>query len=159
MIIYIDVDLVSTVVDSQRKPVPLGGGILRISNTGYSKFRITLKTTYKKYWEYREWDFSYPHHTKLNYKHISGVFARFLETFKCLWIGLYLFVLLSPSGDLGIGLVWDDHPLPNHFLVRLLKSSSNWTKLSMMGPQLISVCFPMFWAVFWCCQPGCNFYA
>ena len=27
MIIYIDVDLVSTVVDSQRKPVPEGGGI------------------------------------------------------------------------------------------------------------------------------------
>ena len=46
MIIYIDVDLVSTVVDSQRKPVPEGGGILRISNTEYSKFRITLKTTY-----------------------------------------------------------------------------------------------------------------
>ena len=46
MIIYIDVDLVSTVVDSQRKPVSEGGGILRISNTECSKFRITLKTTY-----------------------------------------------------------------------------------------------------------------
>ena len=51
------VDLVSTVVDSQRKPVPQGGGILRISNTGYSKFRITrITTTYEKYWEYREMD-------------------------------------------------------------------------------------------------------
>ena len=40
------VDLVSTVVDSQRKPAPEGEGILRISNTGYSKFRITLKTTH-----------------------------------------------------------------------------------------------------------------
>ena len=51
--------------------------------------------------------------------------------------------LLSPSGDLGIGLVWDnnrtgpDHP--TDVLVWLLKSSSNWTKLSMMGPQLLSL--------------------
>ena len=44
--------------------------------------------------------------------------------------------LLSPSGDLGIGLVWDDHPRTTHFLVRLLKSTSNWTKSSKMGPQL-----------------------
>ena len=43
--------------------------------------------------------------------------------------------LLSPSGDLGIGLVWDNHP-HRSFLVPLLKSSSNWTKSSMMGPQL-----------------------
>ena len=36
--------------------------------------------------------------------------------------------LLSPSGDLGIGLVWDN-PTPDrtHILVWLLKSSSNWT--------------------------------
>ena len=59
------VELVSTVVDSQRKPVPQGGGILRISNTGYSKFRITMKTTYYKYWEYREPDISnIPYRTK-----------------------------------------------------------------------------------------------
>ena len=45
--------------------------------------------------------------------------------------------LLSLSGDLGIGLVWDNHP-HRSFLVWLLKSSSNWTKLSMMGPQLFS---------------------
>ena len=46
------------------------------------------------------------------------------------------FWLLSPSGDLGISLVW--HNLSpdrtTHILVRLLKSSSNWTKLSMRGP-------------------------
>ena len=48
---------------------------------------------------------------------------------------------LSPSVYLGIGLVWDNLSNPittTHFLVRLLKSSSNWTKLSMMGPQLLS---------------------
>ena len=47
--------------------------------------------------------------------------------------------LLSPSGDLGIGLVWDNRTTGPHrtdFLVPLLKSSSNWTKSSMMGPQL-----------------------
>ena len=45
--------------------------------------------------------------------------------------------LLSPSGDLGIGLVWDNNRTgPDHISLRLLKSSSNWTKSSMMGPQL-----------------------
>ena len=47
----------------------------------------------------------------------------------------------SPSGDLGIGLVWDNlswphRTGPDHFSVRMLRSSSNWTKLFMMGPQL-----------------------
>ena len=51
--------------------------------------------------------------------------------------------LLSPSGDLGIGLVWDNHPDPTNFLVPLLKSSSNWTKLSMRGPQLFSGWYQM----------------
>ena len=57
---------------------------------------------------------------------------------------------LSPSGDLRIGLVWDNHTTPPHptgpdrsFLVRLLKSSSNWTKSSMMGPQLFSGWYQM----------------
>ena len=56
----------------------------------------------------------------------------------CLNVLKWLIILLSPSGDLGIGLVWDNlSPPPDRsFLVRLLKSSSNWTKLSMMGPQL-----------------------
>ena len=49
---------------------------------------------------------------------------------------------LSPSGDLGIGLVWDNNR-PTDFLVRLLKSSSNWTKLSMRGPQLFSGWYQM----------------
>ena len=47
--------------------------------------------------------------------------------------------LLSPSGDLGISLVWHNLSPPHrNFSVRLLKSSSKWTKLSMMGPQLFS---------------------
>ena len=79
--------------------------------------------------------------------------------------------LLSPSGDLGIRLVWHNLSPPHcHFSVWLLKSSSNWTKLSMMGPQLflgwyqmilgvfrcsqlfsdVLSCFPMFSAVLWC---------
>ena len=53
-------------------------------------------------------------------------------------------LLLSPSGDLGVGLVWDNLSVdPTHFLVRLLKSSSNWTKLSMMGPRLFSGWYQM----------------
>ena len=38
------------------------------------------------------------------------------------------------------------------FLVRLLKSSSNWTKLSMSGPQLFSGWYPMILDVFRCSQ-------
>ena len=64
--------------------------------------------------------------------------------------------LLSPSGDLGIGLVWDNHPTrpdPTHFLVRVLKSSSNWTKLSMKkGPQLFSGWYQIILNVFRCSQ-------
>ena len=62
--------------------------------------------------------------------------------------------LLSPSGDLGIGLVWDNNPTPpdRSFLVRLLKSSSNWTKLSMIGPQLFSGWYQMILDVFRCSQ-------
>ena len=61
---------------------------------------------------------------------------------------------LSPSGDLGIGLVWDNNPTPpdRSFLVRLLKSSSNWTKLSMRGPQLFSGWYQMILGVFRCSQ-------
>ena len=60
--------------------------------------------------------------------------------------------LLSPSGDLGIGLVWDNPtgPDPTDFLVSLLKSSSNWTKLSMRGPQLFSGWYQMILGVFRC---------
>ena len=64
-------------------------------------------------------------------------------------------MFLSPSGDLGIGLVW--HNLspphhPTHFLVPLLKSSSNWTKFSMRGPQLFSGWYQMILGVFRCSQ-------
>ena len=62
--------------------------------------------------------------------------------------------LLSPSRDLGIGLVWDNHPphRNTNFLVWLLKSSSNWTKLSMRGPQLFSGWYQMILDVFLCSQ-------
>ena len=61
---------------------------------------------------------------------------------------------LSPSGDLGIGLVWHNLSLdhPTHFLVPLLKSSSNWTKFSMRGPQLFSGWYQMILGVFRCSQ-------
>ena len=52
----------------------------------------------------------------------------------------------SPSGDLGIGLVWDNHPptpTTRNFSVRLMKFSSNWTKSSMMGPRLFSGWYQM----------------
>ena len=66
--------------------------------------------------------------------------------------------LLSPSGDLGIRLVWHNLSPPHptgphrHFSVRLLKSSSNWTKLSMRGPQLFSGWYQMILGVFRCTQ-------
>ena len=59
---------------------------------------------------------------------------------------------LSPSDDLGIGLVWDNYPHPTDFLVRLMKSSSNWTKISMRGPQLFSGWYHMILDVFRCSQ-------
>ena len=69
------------------------------------------------------------------------------------WEGSSLLGLLSPSGDLGIGLVW--HNLsgpPRSFLVRLLKSSPNWTKLSMRGPKLFSGWNQIILDVFQCSQ-------
>ena len=55
--------------------------------------------------------------------------------------------LLPPSGDQGIGLVWDNHPttLPtlSDILVWVLKSFSNWTKLYMIGIQLFSGWYQM----------------
>ena len=64
-------------------------------------------------------------------------------------------LLLSPSGDLGMGLVWDNLSTPtplDHFSIRPLKSSSNWTKLSIMGPQLFSGWYQMILDVFRCSQ-------
>ena len=64
-------------------------------------------------------------------------------------------MFLSPSGDLGIGLVWHNLSPPPHstdFLVPLLKSSSNWTKFSMRGPQLFSGWYQMILGVFRCTQ-------
>ena len=60
---------------------------------------------------------------------------------------------LSPSGDLGISRVWRNlSPPDRHFSVRLLKSSSNWTKLSRRGPQLFSGWYQMILGVFQCSQ-------
>ena len=107
----------------------------------------------------------------------------------------------SASGDQGIGLVWDSHPnwtklsmmgpqlfsgwyqmildvfqcsqlfsnvlrlfsdnvfrLFSDDVFRLLKSSSNWTKLSMMGPKLISGWYQMILDVFRCSQLFCRFF-
>ena len=58
------------------------------------------------------------------------------------------FLFLSPSGDLRIGLVWDNlkiHPIQSHNSVWVLKSCSNWTKSSiprsMPPPQTsLSLC-------------------
>ena len=59
---------------------------------------------------------------------------------------------LWTSGDLGNGLVWDHPPPPPRFLVRLLKSSSNWTKSPMMGPQLFWGWYQMILDLFRCSQ-------
>ena len=64
---------------------------------------------------------------------------------------IFQYSLLSPSGDLGTGLVWHNVSGP-HFSVRLFKSSSNWTKLSMMSPQLFSGWYQMILDVFRCSQ-------
>ena len=67
---------------------------------------------------------------------------------------VFTFELLSPSGDLGISLVWHNlSPPPHrHFSVWVLKSSSKWTKLSMRGPQLFSGWYQMILGVFRCSQ-------
>ena len=63
----------------------------------------------------------------------------------------YLF-LLSPSGDPRIGLVWDNPTTTRDFSVLLLKPSSKWGKLSMMGLQLFSGWYQMILDVFQCSQ-------
>ena len=55
------------------------------------------------------------------------------------------FLFLSPSGDLRIGLVWDNltiHPIQSHNLVWVLKSCSNWTKSSIPLCLLLKHHFP-----------------
>ena len=55
------------------------------------------------------------------------------------------FLFLSPSGDLRIGLVWDNltiHPIESHNLVWVLKSCSNWTKSSIPLCLLLKHHFP-----------------
>ena len=87
---------------------------------------------------------------------ICNLTSTFFYSRRCHLLNLLSFVsFLSPSGDLGIGLVWDNHPTPphqttTHFLVRLLKSSSNWTKSSMMGHQLFLGWYQMILDVFRC---------
>ena len=88
-----------------------------------------------------------PHHHNEN---------LFLDHMFMMW---WRIPFLSPSGDLGIGLVWGNFSIPTDFSVRLLKSSSNWIKLSMMGPQLLSGWYKMISYVFRCSQLGCNVFA
>ena len=89
---------------------------------------------------------------------ICNLTSTFFYSRRCHLLNLLSFVsFLSPSGDLGIGLVWDNHPTPphqttTHFLVRLLKSSSNRTKSSMMGHQLFLGWYQMILDVFRCSQ-------
>ena len=69
----------------------------------------------------------------------------------CLWQ-----CFLSLSGDLGIGLVWDNHLIPYNISVWILKSCSNylwWVVLSCSHNdvrcfQLFHRCFQMFLDVF-----------
>ena len=106
-------------------------------------------------WERRTWEFQ---SASCRYKH-QALRLKLSPWFLC-WILAQLMgdklslttaslSFLSPSGDLGIGLVWDN---PTNFLVRLLKSSSNWTKLSMMGLELFSGWYQMILYVFRCSQ-------
>ena len=78
--------------------------------------------------------------------------------------------LLPPSGDIGTGLVWYNHPpqpnTPSTFWSDCwnpLQAELNylWYDGSSIVLRMISHefrCFPMFSAVFWCFQLGCNFY-
>ena len=63
--------------------------------------------------------------------------------------------LSSPLGDLGIGMALS-YPLLYNIWVRVLKSCSNRTKLSMMGSQLFSGWCQMFLDVFRCSQDALN---
>ena len=58
----------------------------------------------------------------------------------------------------GSGLVWHNlsPPHPFHISVRLFKSSSNWTKSSMMSPQLFLGWYQIISDVFRCSQLFCD---
>ena len=91
--------------------------------------RWNLGKKYLRSWPHRSITWIFPY---------RDIFTSPQRTLLSLEQTALLCEFLSPSGDLGISLVW--HNLSpdrtTHILVRLLKSSSNWTKSSMMGPQL-----------------------
>ena len=62
---------------------------------------------------------------------------RFI-VFILLSLSSLLSLLLSPSGDLGIGLVWDNHPI-QHF-----GTYERWNLVNMRGFQMFEGCFQMF---------------
>ena len=78
-----------------------------------------------------------------------SVFFRFSIGFiwdSFLWFSFIITVRWS-------GLVWHNLSNPHHHIsVQLLKSSSNWTKLYMMGPQLFLGLYQIILAVFRCSQ-------
>ena len=51
---------------------------------------------------------------------------------------IYLLILLALLGYLRIGLVWNNHPYPHDFSVKVLKFWTLWTKLAMVSSQLFS---------------------
>ena len=53
-------------------------------------------------------------------------------------------MLFSPSGDLGITLVWDNLSILSDVLVWVMKSFSNWSRLTMVGSQMFSEACRMF---------------
>ena len=136
--------------------VPPGDGISSLLLFCYWKELITTQIFYwNRCDHYQEphnmcWNFllntlaelSVPEKDQLacNYLQQTGGKVRKVGILKSIKLSLPLAdcpsVFLSPSGDLGIGLVWDNHPdhttPPNcNFSVRQLKSSSKWTKLSI----------------------------
>ena len=76
--------------------------------------------------------------------------------------------LLSKSGDLGIGLVWDKPTGPDRteplfsptveilFKLNLIIYDGSSVVIRMISDNFR--CFPVFPAVFWCFQLGCNCY-
>ena len=96
------------------------------------------------------WAESGPHLLSDNIIKRKPTFSR---NFNC-------FSFLSPSGDLGISVVWHNLSPPHRdFSVRLLTSSSNWTKLSMTGPQLFSRWYQIMSDVFRCSQLFSNVFS
>ena len=85
-------------------------------------------TKFDRHWETISGSFSIPFGSKLE---VQSQCARIIVLYEISFIQVWYFY----HRDLGIDLLWDNHPphQPSKILSRVLKSSSSWTKLTVMA--------------------------